>query len=55
MKIENGTESSNQSYANIAAHLPEMARLQPDTPAIYIPKQGQGQTEYDEQTRSAIP
>ncbi len=25
-------------FANVAAHLPEMARLQPDTPAIFIPQ-----------------
>ncbi len=24
--------------ANVAAHLPEMARLQPETPAIFIPQ-----------------
>ena len=27
-----------QNFINIAAHLPEMARLQPDTPAIIFPK-----------------
>ena len=34
--------------ANVAAHLPEMARLQPDAPAIYIPNghDGQQQTSY---------
>jgi acyl-CoA synthetase (AMP-forming)/AMP-acid ligase II len=26
--------------ANVAAHLPEMARLQPDAPAIFIPRRG---------------
>lgn len=28
---------SHSATFNVAAHLPEMARLQPDTPAIYIP------------------
>jgi acyl-CoA synthetase (AMP-forming)/AMP-acid ligase II len=34
--------------ANVAAHLPEMARLQPDTPAIHIPqgKDDQQKTHY---------
>jgi acyl-CoA synthetase (AMP-forming)/AMP-acid ligase II len=33
--------------ANIAAHLPEMARRQPDTPAIHIPhRRGRNQLEY---------
>ena len=34
--------------ANVAAHLPEMAHLQPDTPAIYIPvgQDNQQQTRY---------
>ncbi|GFO69934.1 peptide synthase [Geomonas limicola] len=30
----------NESLVNIAAHLPEMARRQPDTTAIIFPKQG---------------
>lgn len=36
--------------ANVAAHLPEMARLQPDTPAIFIPggHDRQQQTRYDQ-------
>ncbi len=29
---------SQTASANVAAHLPEMARLQPDTPAIFIPR-----------------
>ncbi len=37
--------------ANVAAHLPEMARLQPDTPAIFIPlSNGQQPTQYDQYT-----
>ena len=35
--------------ANVAAHLPKMARLQPDTPAIFIPlNKGQQPTRYDQ-------
>ena len=37
--------------ANVAAHLPEMARLQPDTPAIFIPlSNGQQPTQYAQYT-----
>jgi acyl-CoA synthetase (AMP-forming)/AMP-acid ligase II len=38
--------------ANVAAHLPEMARLQPETPAIYIPQgtNDQQQTRYEQYT-----
>jgi acyl-CoA synthetase (AMP-forming)/AMP-acid ligase II len=37
--------------ANVAAHLPKMARLQPDTPAIFIPlSNGQQPTRYDQYT-----
>lgn len=38
--------------ANVAAHLPAMARLQPDTPAIFIPcgLDGQQQTRYEQYT-----
>ena len=38
--------------ANVAAHLPEMARLQPETPAIYIPcgHDGQNKTTYTQYT-----
>ena len=38
----------SKTSANVAAHLPEMALLQPDTPAIHIPggTDNQGQTEY---------
>jgi acyl-CoA synthetase (AMP-forming)/AMP-acid ligase II len=38
--------------ANVAAHLPEMARLQPETPAIYIPcgHDGQNKTSYTQYT-----
>jgi acyl-CoA synthetase (AMP-forming)/AMP-acid ligase II len=38
--------------ANVAAHLPEMARLQPETPAIFIPNgcDSQQQTLYDRYT-----
>lgn len=39
---------STQLHTNIAAHLPDMARQQPDTPAIFIPKPGRGETVYDE-------
>ena len=37
---------------NVAAHLPEMARLQPDSPAIYIPcgHDGQQKTTYTQYT-----
>ncbi|MDT8444978.1 MAG: fatty acid CoA ligase family protein [Desulfuromonadales bacterium] len=40
------------SSANVAAHLPEMARLQPEAPAIYIPhgRDSQQQTLYDQYT-----
>jgi acyl-CoA synthetase (AMP-forming)/AMP-acid ligase II len=31
---------NNSSLVNIAAHLPEMARRQPDTPAIIFPRKG---------------
>jgi olefin beta-lactone synthetase len=34
----------NESLVNIAAHLPEMARRQPDTAAIIFPKQGRRMT-----------
>ena len=35
--------------ANIAAHLPEMARQQPDTPAIHIPqRRGRKQLDYQQ-------
>ncbi len=35
--------------ANVAAHLPKMARLQPDTPAIFIPlSNGQQPPQYDQ-------
>ena len=39
---------SQVASANVAAHLPEMARLQPETPAIFIPvgRDGQQQTRY---------
>lgn len=42
--------------ANVAAHLPEMARLQPDTPAIFIPsgQDGQQQTRYVQYTFSQL-
>jgi acyl-CoA synthetase (AMP-forming)/AMP-acid ligase II len=37
--------------ANVAAHLPKMARLQPNTPAIFIPlSNGQQPTRYDQYT-----
>jgi acyl-CoA synthetase (AMP-forming)/AMP-acid ligase II len=38
--------------ANVAAHLPEMARLQPDTPALFIPQghDAQQQTNYAKYT-----
>ncbi len=38
--------------ANVAAHLPEMARLQPDSPAIFIPQglDDQKQTHYTQYT-----
>ncbi len=38
--------------ANVAAHLPQMARLQPDTPAIFIPQgqDNQQQTRYTQYT-----
>ncbi len=42
---------SQADSANVAAHLPEMARLQPDTPAIFIPlSNGQQPTQYDQYT-----
>jgi acyl-CoA synthetase (AMP-forming)/AMP-acid ligase II len=31
---------TNSDFVNIAAHLPEMARRQPDTPAIIFPGNG---------------
>ena len=39
---------SQVASANVAAHLPEMARLQPDTPALFIPEgqNGRQQTRY---------
>ena len=39
---------SQPASANVAVHLPEMARRQPDTPAIYIPvgQDSQQQTRY---------
>jgi acyl-CoA synthetase (AMP-forming)/AMP-acid ligase II len=40
---------SSAASANVAAHLPEMARLQPQTPAIFIPK-GAQQNGYDQYT-----
>ncbi len=41
---------SQVTSANVAVHLPEMARLQPETPAIFIPngQDGQQQTRYDQ-------
>ena len=46
----------SQTSANVAAHLPEMARLQPATPAIHIPcgTDGQGETRYDTCTFSEL-
>lgn len=43
---------NSRGSANVAAHLPEMARLQPETPAIYIPRglDDQQQTRYDRYT-----
>ena len=43
---------SQTASANVAAHLPEMARLQPESPAIYIPngQDGQQQTSYAKYT-----
>ncbi len=43
---------SPATSANVAAHLPEMARLQPETPAIFIPRgcDSQQQTLYDRYT-----
>jgi acyl-CoA synthetase (AMP-forming)/AMP-acid ligase II len=43
---------SQTASANVAAHLPEMARLQPDTPAIFIPRglNAQQQTNYAKYT-----
>ncbi len=43
---------SQTVFANVAAHLPEMARLQPDTPAIFIPQglDSQQQTSYTQYT-----
>ena len=39
---------SKTKSANVAAHLPEMARLQPETPAIFIPcGRDKQQTRYD--------
>ncbi len=38
---------SQAESANVAAHLPKMAQLQPDTPAIFIPRgHGKQQTRY---------
>src|SRR5210317_695926 len=43
---------SQTASANVAAHLPEMARLQPETPAIFIPqgRDAQQQTLYAKHT-----
>ncbi len=43
---------SQVTTANVAAHLPEMAHRQPDSPAIFIPRQRdkQQQTGYDRYT-----
>jgi acyl-CoA synthetase (AMP-forming)/AMP-acid ligase II len=43
---------SQTASANVAAHLPEMARLQPETPAIFIPQghDAQQQTTYAKYT-----
>jgi len=43
---------SQATSANVAAHLPEMARLQPETPAIFIPQgiNDQQQTRYEQYT-----
>ena len=43
---------SQPASANVAVHLPEMARRQPDTPAIYIPAghDSQQQTRYAQYT-----
>jgi acyl-CoA synthetase (AMP-forming)/AMP-acid ligase II len=43
---------SQTASANVAAHLPEMARLQPETPAIFIPqgRDAQQQTTYAKYT-----
>ncbi|MBW2688654.1 MAG: AMP-binding protein [Deltaproteobacteria bacterium] len=43
---------SQEPSANVAAHLPEMAQLQPETPAIFIPQglDGQKQTSYKQYT-----
>lgn len=48
---------SQAASANVAAHLPKMARLQPETPAIFIPqghlspgRDSQQQTRYDQYT-----
>jgi acyl-CoA synthetase (AMP-forming)/AMP-acid ligase II len=43
---------SQTASANVAAHLPEMARLQPETPAIFIPqgRDAQQQTAYAKYT-----
>ena len=42
----------SQTFTNIAAHLPEMARLQPDTPAIFCPngKKSDGSPRYTQTT-----
>ena len=42
------SQMTTKQYANIAAHLPEMAKLQPDTPALHVPTsfKGRGETEY---------
>ena len=42
---------SQAKAVNVAAHLPEMARLQPETPAIFIPRgRSKKQTAYDKYT-----
>lgn len=48
MTTEKKLGVTQHSYTNIAAHLPEMARLQPNTPAIFIPNPGRDTTEYSE-------
>jgi acyl-CoA synthetase (AMP-forming)/AMP-acid ligase II len=47
---------SKPASANVAAHLPEMARLQPETPAIFIPQGSDShrQTNYVQYTFSEL-
>ncbi|PLY03003.1 MAG: peptide synthase [Desulfuromonas sp.] len=47
---------SQSVFANVAAHLPEMARLQPDSPAIHIPQgcDAQQQTVYRQYSFSEL-